>query len=94
MIGGPGPGGVGLAVGDEVRLSYGPETFSPIKYNTFTVGPITASTRVLPGETGDAAFLRLSKTLHAMYEAQFATCSEQFLERIREVNTLVEARKG
>ncbi len=83
-----------LNIGDAITITLGAETFSPVKYFTFTVGPISGTTIVMPGESSDEAYLRLSSNLLAMFECEFATKCEQFLDRLRDVVKYAAANKA
>lgn len=83
-----------LSAGDEVRVQIGPEVFSPIRYHTFTVGPVSVSTKVRPGESAEEAHVRAWSIAEVAFEAQFSTCLQQFLDRVREVHSHTERNKN
>jgi len=51
-------------VGDKIIVTYGEQTFCPIQYHSFRVGPFTMETTIQPGEDEDAAFERCWLFLH------------------------------
>jgi hypothetical protein len=82
-----------LEVGDELSASLGPETFAPIAYNTFTVGPVRASTKVREGETGEQAWLRLHRFCEELFQAEFEISSLRYIEHLKELRVLVDKHK-
>ena len=60
-----------FAPGDTIGITLGAELYSPVKYNTFTVGPFSATVVVRPGETGADAAMRCYRVLLELNEAEF-----------------------
>jgi hypothetical protein len=82
-----------LEVGDELGVQLGPETFSPVKYNTFVVGPISAKTKVREGETGEQAWQRLHRFCDELFEVEFQITSKRYVDRLKELGALIENHK-
>lgn len=60
-----------FAPGDTIGITLGAELYSPVKYNTFTVGPFSATVVVRPNETGADAAMRCYRVLLELNEAEF-----------------------
>lgn len=60
----------GVLAGQEVTVVWGEELFSPQQFHTFKVGPFTATTRVLPGETFEKAAERAMGDLRLFAEKE------------------------
>ena len=73
-----------LSVGDEVTVTAGRETYTPIRFHTFEVGPFAVTTRVRQGETGQQAFERATRFLQRLFVVEHEKKLAQFLERVRE----------
>lgn len=56
--------------GNEVTVVWGKELFSPASFHTFEVGPFTATTRVIPGETFSVAAERAMEDLRRFAEKE------------------------
>ena len=82
-----------LEVGDALSVTLGPETFTPVKYNTFTVGPITAKTNVRDGETGEQAWQRLHRFCDELFEVEFQITSKRYVDRLKELGAIIEQHK-
>lgn len=72
------------SVFETVLVTVGPETFSPVKYNSFSVGPISATARVEPGETLSSAYSRAYHNAHALFDAEYQIAVQRYFDRIRE----------
>ena len=70
--------------GDEVSWTAGKETFCPVKFHGFEVGPVTVTTRVRPRETAADAIARAKAVATAAWEAEFEEKLKLHLERVRE----------
>jgi hypothetical protein len=80
-----GPGlGQDLDEGDALTVTLGKELFSPVRYHSFEVGPITVTIKVRSGEASDDAFMRAHRILDVMFEAEFDLKRKQFAERMVE----------
>jgi len=73
-----------LSAGDTITLSMGAETFSPVKYNPFVVGPFQVTIAVRKGETTSDALLRGKKVLHSIFREAFEAVSRGHNDRIHE----------
>jgi hypothetical protein len=82
-----------LDPGDPVRVTIGKETFFPIKFNGFDVGPVEASTTVRGDETPEDAYVRAATAAEVMFAAQFEVKMRQYFERLARVDEGVEARR-
>lgn len=87
-----------LGPGDEVELSYGGGTFTPVKFCSFIVPPVTARTRVREGETGEQARARLLAFLRATSDELYGEQLKLFLARVeesaREADRAAERSRG
>ena len=72
-----------LGPGDTIAMTWGEETFTPIRFHTFTVGPFRAITTIKPNETALLARVRLAKFLSKMAALDFAEKVEGFPDRIK-----------
>jgi hypothetical protein len=70
-------------VGSEVEISIGPNVYSPVKYNSFTVGPVRV--RVQPGDQEELCdtYARAAKTVGMMYEIEFEAALSRYLRDLR-----------
>ena len=73
-----------LGPGDEVELSYGGGTFTPVKFCSLTVAPVTGRTRVREGETGAQAGARLLAFVRSMSDELYGEQLKLFLARVEE----------
>ena len=80
--------------GDEVTFTVGAETFSPIRFHTFTVGPVQVKTRLRPRETAPAAIERARLAAQHAFDEEHARKLAAFLERVRDVAVAAKARSG
>lgn len=82
-----------LQEGDEIAFTFGAETFSPVKYNTFSVGPFTIKSVVRPGESAKDAYVRIRTAAGVMFEAEFEFKKKDFFARLAEVEAESKAHK-
>lgn len=82
-----------LDAGDTVDATVGKETFYPIKFNGFDVGPVRVTTKVREGETGDDAFLRARGSAEAMFLAEFDLKLRDYFKRLERVGDETENRR-
>jgi hypothetical protein len=72
--------GPGSAIaGDSVTVTSGQDTFTPLPYNTFHVGPFTCTTLVQPGETRAQAMQRAQQTVDEHHRLSFEHKKERFI---------------
>jgi hypothetical protein len=83
-----------LQVGDSLSLTVGPDTYFPIKFNGFTVGPIAASTKVRDGENGADAWLRLHRFVDELFAAEFEIRKVEYFRNLQTVGAEAEGRKA
>lgn len=85
------PDGAGI---DRVSVTAGPEVYTPVRYNSFSVGPIRVETTVLPGESVDDAHRRAYLHAHVLMEVEWNVALETHLRRIRESSEKTRAARG
>jgi hypothetical protein len=78
----------------EVSVTVGPETYTPIKFQSVTVGAITGRARVSPGETVEDAIAKLRARLTVAFKAAFAVTMREHLERVRESVEIAKTMRG
>ena len=71
-------------VGDEFEITWGEESYTPIPYNTFKIGPFSTKIKVLPGETHEAAFKRGYLLLENLAKNSFKRKRQIFANNIKE----------
>ena len=81
-------------VGAEVEVSIGPNVYSPVKYNSFTVGPVRV--RIQPGdqEALRDTYTRAVKTVVMMYEIEFEAALARYLGDLRRAADGTKAAAG
>jgi len=82
-----------LERGDAVEVTVGKETFFPVKFNGFDVGPVTAKTTVRDRETPEDAYVRAATAAEVMFAAQFDVKMRQYFERFERVGDETDRRK-
>jgi hypothetical protein len=75
---------------ETLTISIGRETFSPVKYNTFEVGPFSTSIRLEPGEDIEHAYLRGRARLLALVETEFNLKRQEFDSHLKRLRGVVE----
>lgn len=83
--------------GFEITLTRGPNTYSPVKYNTFTVGPV--SVRVQPGdqEALTDTYARADRLVGALYDLEYARALQTYMQDLRrtaETVRIADARRS
>ena len=73
-----------MCEGDEVSVTFGEETFSPVQYNSFRIGPFFYKTRVHKGETPEQAFDRANAYVTRMAQRAFKEKMETYFGHLRE----------
>jgi hypothetical protein len=84
---------IDLGVGEEVEVTRGKETFFPVKFNGFDVGPISVRVVRREEETGEEAYIRAATSAAVMFQAEFDLKLAQYFDRLRGVNKRVEQLK-
>lgn len=79
----------GDGVVQRIEISVGPFTFAPVKFNTFTVGPVRVSIDPLPNESAGDAYLRASKAAEWMFEQELKRARTKFVAMLRDNDRLV-----
>jgi predicted ATPase len=85
------PDGAGI---DRVSVTAGPEVYTPVRFNSFAVGPIRVDTAVLPGETVEDAHRRAYLHAHVLMEVEWNVALETHLRRVREATEKTRAASG
>jgi hypothetical protein len=77
--------------GFELVLTRGPNTYSPVKYNSFTVGPV--SVRIQPGdqESISATYARADAMVSALYDAEYSRAFNVYIADLRRSVAQVKA---
>lgn len=70
-----------LDVGDVLEVTVGKETFSPVKYHTFDVGPVTVRGSVRDGEDALGAYMRLYESALVLFSTEFEAKCKAFFGR-------------
>ncbi len=73
-----------MGEGDKVTYTMGQESFAPVSYNSFTVGPFSATTTIRKGETGEDAYYRCFKYLIQVFEVEFKLKKKMYFEHLGE----------
>ena len=81
-----------LDEGDELSVTVGREVFTPVKFQTFDVGPCTATVKLRKNESVRDAMLRASNVAHSLFRAEYEEKVAGFLVRVREASET--ARRG
>ncbi len=71
-----------LCMGASVTATYGKETFTPRAFNTFEVGPFTATVNVLDDESLTSAMESANQELREFAAIEFKRKAEDFLKRL------------
>lgn len=75
-----------------VSVTAGPETYSPIRYYSFTVGPCRVESRVRPGESVEDAYRRAHTHAHMLLDVEYDLAVQRHLSRVRSVNEAAKAQ--
>lgn len=71
-----------LRMGESATVTYGKETFTPRAFNTFEVGPFTATVNVLDDESLTSAMESANQELREFAAIEFKRKAEDFLKRL------------
>jgi hypothetical protein len=82
-----------LRHGDQLTVTIGASTFSPISFNSFTVGPFSARVTVLEDETATDAYIRGRRELLAIERAEYEAALEQYFDRLKNNDKARQRRK-
>jgi len=82
-----------LDEGDTITVTWGGESFSPIRFFNAEVGPFTATVRIRPGEKPSEARARATAFVEATAALAWQSKIEGHLGRVRDSHKLVEAVK-
>jgi hypothetical protein len=72
--------------GDQVTWTVGKETFCPVKFHAFEVGPISVTTRVRPREATGAALARARAVANVAWNEEYEEKLAGHLERVRQAS--------
>jgi len=73
-----------LRPGDTLTVVIGAETYYPVKFNGFTVGPLSATTVIRPDEKAGDAYSRVHRYLSVLFETELQIKRQQFKARLGE----------
>jgi hypothetical protein len=73
-----------LGAGDTLTVTIGSETFCPVKYHPYVVGPLSVSVRVREGESGFDAYQRAREFLTKLVQVEFEVRTKEMFGRIRQ----------
>jgi len=73
--------------GGILTIALGQETFSPMAYNTFSVGPITLSVQLKDANIG-AAYTKARSVLEEIFQVEFECKAQAFFARRAELQKL------
>jgi hypothetical protein len=79
-----------LEVGDSLTVTIGCETFCPVKFHPYQVGPLSTTVRVREGETGFDAYLRARGFLAKLVQVEFEVHTKEMFGRIRQAAASAE----
>ena len=77
-----GEGVVNLFPGEELTVTVGASTYSPVSFNTFSVGPFTARVTIQPDETVEDAYVRATHELLAIEQAEYEMALDRYFKRL------------
>ena len=80
--------------GDEVSWTAGRETFCPVKFHSFEVGPVTVTTRVRPRESAKEAIARAKAVALDAWPAEYEAKLAGHLARIRDAAKATSEASG
>lgn len=90
-----GPGlGLNVDPGDKLTFTIGAETYAPVPYNTFTVGPFSATVTVRKGEDLAETYMRAYRFLATVFEAELVLKKKHFWDRMAEAGENPVKNKG
>jgi hypothetical protein len=77
---------------ESFAVTMGSETFSPISYNSFTVGPFSLTVRIMRGESFEGAFDTAMEKLEALFKREYETKLAEHLERVKKAALTVRSK--
>jgi len=81
-----------MEAGTKLTVTWGPEKFSPVQYQTFDVGPFSTSVTIGAGETGEEAHARAMTWLRKLAVEQFKVQLGDWLARVKDAAAQARAR--
>lgn len=84
----------GLQAGDRLGVSIGKETYFPIKFNGFDVGPVSIETTVREGESGADAYLRVRGAAEAIFQAEYEVKVKDYFDRLRKTGERADRERS
>lgn len=78
---------IDLRPGETLTVTIGQETFKPLDYHSFSVGPIVVGITIQPGETAEQAYSRARIAAETLFEAEFELKVKSFKDHLRTGNT-------
>jgi hypothetical protein len=67
-----------------VTYTFWQETFSPVDYQSFTVGPFSVTVELQPGETHEQALNRARKIIEPYAQKRFEKKRDAFFARFKD----------
>lgn len=68
--------------GDSITVTWGVQTFSPVSYNSFSVGPFSITTVIKDDETSKQAYERAWAYLTKLAEASYLLARAAYYDKI------------
>jgi hypothetical protein len=78
----------------EVSVQLGPNTYSPVKYNTFTVGPVRVVMQVGAGDDPVVVYKRAHKLALSMYVVEYESALIRYMADIRKASRTISSNAG
>jgi hypothetical protein len=69
---------------DEVTVFFGEQKFSPVQYQSFSVGPFIMKTKVRPGESPEDAMARAYAALEKHARAIWPQARDGFIKSVKD----------
>lgn len=73
--------------GTELLVTIGVQTFFPIQFNGFAVGPFSLTVRIRDGESIAKAYARARAQLEELFETEYQIQSNSFRDRVRDARS-------
>lgn len=74
-----------MEAGDTVTLTRGAESFSPLEYQSFDVGPFAVTVRLRDGESHDCAVARGTAVLDEIARREYEAAVTRFESRVEDL---------
>lgn len=80
-----------LHEGDSFTVTHGKEVFTPIKFHTYEVGPLSVSVTIRKGESVTDAYTRARRFLETAFQAEFELKKRDYFARMDQ-STFVDGK--